>query len=122
MPTNTAEMTRSWTSRLRMWVSSWASTASSSASSRLSISPRVTVTEYCFSRMPLAKAFRCGVSITRSAGMVMPRLMQRFSSRFHSRGSALRSTRRAPVIASMMPWLANQAITHQTAVTASTTG
>ena len=48
--------------------------------------------------------------------MVMPRLMQRFSRRFQSRGSALRSTGCAPVIASMMPWLANHAIAHQTSV------
>src|SRR5262249_25552448 len=42
-------------------------------------SPVVTVIEYCFSFMPLAKALRLSSSITFSVGMVMPREMQRFS-------------------------------------------
>ncbi len=80
-PTKTAAMTSNWTSRFSMWVSSWPSTASSSASSRASIRPRVTVIEYWFLRTPLANALRASVSMIRSRGMVMPRLMQRFSSR-----------------------------------------
>ena len=43
--------------------------------------PRVTVIEYCFSFSPLAKALSASSSITLSFGIVMPREMQRFSSR-----------------------------------------
>ena len=69
------------TSPLRIWVSSWPSTASSSASSSCRSSPEVTVIEYCLSLSPVAKALSASSSITLSFGMVMPREMQRFSSR-----------------------------------------
>ena len=67
------------TSPLRMWVNSWPRTDSSSASLSELSRPDVTVMEYCFSFMPVAKALRLSSSITLSVGMVMPREMQRFS-------------------------------------------
>ncbi len=85
-----------------MWVSSWPSTASSSASSSVSISPDVTVIEYCFWLRPVANALSEPDSITLSLGMVMPREMHRFSSRFHSRGCSWRVTSTPPVIASII--------------------
>ena len=81
MPTKTAEMTSNWTSRFSIWVSSWPRTASSSASLSAFIRPRVTVIEYWPLRTPEAKALRASVSMILSFGMVMPRLMQRVSSR-----------------------------------------
>ncbi len=69
------------TSPLRMCVSSCPSTASISASSSALMRPVVTVTEYCFSFMPLAKALSAPVSMILSFGIVMPREMQRFSRR-----------------------------------------
>ncbi len=80
-PAMITAMTSMRTSPLRMWVSSWPSTASSSASSSAASSPVVTVMAYCFSFMPVAKALRASLSITLSLGMVMPREVQRFSSR-----------------------------------------
>ena len=81
IPANTEAMTMVRTSRLRMCVSSWPSTASSSSLFSVCISPRVTVTAYCFCVTPLAKAFRASVSMMCSPGIGRPREMQRFSSR-----------------------------------------
>lgn len=53
---------------------------------------------------PVANALSASVSMIRNAGIVMPREIQRFSSRLYSLGSAIRSTFFAPVAASMMPW------------------
>ena len=78
-PAITVAITNIRTSRLRIWVSSWPSTASISLSSRWSSSPLVTVMEYCRSFRPLAKALSALSSVTFSFGMVMPREMQRFS-------------------------------------------
>ena len=69
------------TSPLRMWVNSWPSTDSISASLSALMRPEVTVIEYCLSFMPVAKALRLSSSITLSFGVVMPREMHRFSSR-----------------------------------------
>ena len=41
----------------------------------------MTVIEYCFSFMPVAKALSASLSIILSFGMGMPREMQRFSRR-----------------------------------------
>jgi hypothetical protein len=88
----TTAMTSSRTSPLRIWVSSWPSTASTSGSSSRSSSPRVTVIEYCFWFRPLANALSASLSITLSFGTVRPREMHRFSKMFHSRGSSRRDT------------------------------
>ena len=80
-PAITTAITSMRTSPLRMWVSSWPSTDSISRSLSALISPRVTVMEYCLSLRPVAKALSASSSATRSFGMVMPREMQRFSSR-----------------------------------------
>ena len=69
------------TSPLRIWVSSWPSTASISWSFSACNKPDVTVTAYCRRLSPVANAFRAGLSITLSFGIGMPREMQRFSSR-----------------------------------------
>ena len=69
------------TSPLRIWVSSWPSTASISWSFNACNSPDVTVTEYCRRLRPVANAFSAGLSMIFSFGIVMPREMQRFSSR-----------------------------------------
>ena len=83
-PTTPAMMTAttiSCTSPLRIWVSSWPSTASISWSFSASRRPVVTVMEYCRRLRPLAKAFSAGLSMIFSFGIGMPREMQRFSSR-----------------------------------------
>ena len=80
-PAITTAITSMRTSPLRMWVSSWPSTASISWSLSASIRPRVTVMEYCLSFRPVAKALSASSSAMRSVGMVMPREMHRFSSR-----------------------------------------
>ena len=54
--------------------------------------------------------------------MVMPRLMQSVSRMFQTRGSAARSTGWAPVAASMIVWLANQAMTNQISEAMTATG
>ena len=41
----------------------------------------MTVMEYCFSFMPVAKALSASLSMILSFGIVMPREMQRFSRR-----------------------------------------
>ena len=92
------------TSPLRMWVNSWPSTDSISASLSRSSRPEVTVMAYCFSFMPVAKALSAGSSATLSLGMVMPREMQRFSRRLYSRGCSTRVTSRPPVSASIIDW------------------
>ena len=69
------------TSSLRMWVSSWASTASISASVSVSRNAVVTVMAYWPSLMPVAKAFSAGSSRISSCGTAIPREMQRFSRR-----------------------------------------
>ena len=69
------------TSPLRIWVSSWPSTASISASSSALSRPVVTVTAYCFSFIPLANALSAPSSMILSFGIGMPREMQRFSRR-----------------------------------------
>ena len=51
-------------SRCLMWVTSCASTAASSSSSRPSISPRVATTTMWLARTPQANALSAGVSIT----------------------------------------------------------
>ena len=83
-PTTPAMMTAitiNCTSPLRIWVSSWPSTASISWSLSACRSPIVTVTAYCRRLRPLANAFSAGLSITFSFGIGMPREMQRFSRR-----------------------------------------
>ena len=83
-PTTPAMMTAitiNCTSPLRIWVSSWPSTASISWSFSACSRPVVTVTEYCRRLRPLANAFSAGLSITFSFGIGMPREMQRFSRR-----------------------------------------
>src|SRR4051812_10488145 len=83
-PTTPAMMTAtpiSCTSPFLMWVSSWPSTASISLSFSALRRPVVTVTEYCRGLRPVANAFKAGESMIFSFGMVMPREMQRFSSR-----------------------------------------
>ena len=80
-PAITMAITIMRTSPLRIWVSSWPSTASISWSLSASIRPWVTVMEYCLSFMPVAKALSASSSAMRSVGMVMPREMQRFSRR-----------------------------------------
>ena len=83
-PTTPAMITAttiSCTSPLRIWVSSWPSTASISWSLSAFSRPVVTVTEYCRRLSPVANAFSAGLSITFSFGIGMPREMQRFSSR-----------------------------------------
>ena len=69
------------TSPLRMWVSSWPSTASISWSLSAFNRPVVTVIEYCRRFSPVAKALSASLSITFSFGIGMPREMQRFSNR-----------------------------------------
>ena len=96
--------TISCTSPLRMWVSSWPSTASISASSSACNSPVVTVMEYCRGLRPVANAFSAGLSISFSLGIAMPREMQRFSNRLYSRGCYCRVTPSPPVTASIMFW------------------
>src|ERR1700738_4527004 len=88
-PTTPAMITAttiSCTSPLRIWVSSWPSTASISWSLSALRSPVVTVTAYCRRLRPVANAFSAGLSITFSFGIGMPREMQRFSRRLYSRG------------------------------------
>ncbi len=80
MPANTEAITINRTSRLMTWVISWASTASSSRSSRACMMPVVTVTLYWPSCRPVAKAFMASVWMTLSAGVRMPRDTARFSS------------------------------------------
>src|SRR5262249_32468071 len=83
-PTTPAMMTAttiSCTSPLRIWVSSWPSTASISWSFKAFNRPVVTVTEYWLRFSPLAKALSAGLSMIFSFGIGMPREMQRFSSR-----------------------------------------
>ncbi len=69
------------TSPLRIWVSSWPSTASISWSFSAFSSPEVTVMAYCRRFSPVANAFSASLSMTFSFGIGMPREMQRFSSR-----------------------------------------
>ena len=81
-PTTPAMMTAitiNCTSPLRIWVSSWPSTASISWSFSAFRSPVVTVMEYCRRFSPLANAFSAGLSMIFSFGIGMPREMQRFS-------------------------------------------
>ncbi|MGY4330487.1 hypothetical protein ACVWWG_004904 [Bradyrhizobium sp. LB7.2] len=83
-PTTPAMMTAttmSCTSPFLMWVSSWPSTASISLSFSALRRPVVTVIEYCRGLRPVANAFSAGLSMIFSFGIVMPREMQRFSSR-----------------------------------------
>ena len=80
-PAITSAITSMRTSPLRMWVSSWPSTASSSWSFNAFIRPRVTVIEYCFWLSPVAKALSASSSAMRSFGVGIPREMQRFSRR-----------------------------------------
>src|SRR5712691_6755230 len=83
-PTTPAMMTAitiSCTSPLRMWVSSWPSTASISWSLSAFNRPEVTVTAYCRWLSPVANAFNASLSITLSFGIGRPREMQRFSRR-----------------------------------------
>src|SRR6266702_1012514 len=83
-PTTPAMMTAtpiSCTSPFLTWVSSWPSTASISWSFSAFRRPVVTVTAYCRGLRPVANAFNAGESMIFSFGMVMPREMQRFSSR-----------------------------------------
>src|SRR5258705_282385 len=83
-PTTPAMMTAptiSCPSPLRIWVSSWPSTASISWSLSACRRPVVTVMEYCRRLRPAANAFSAGLSITFSFGIGMPREMQRFSRR-----------------------------------------
>ena len=68
------------TSPLRIWVSSCAITASTSASSSVSRSPRVSVIVNCWSLTPDAKALGAATSEMASFGIGMPRETQRFSS------------------------------------------
>ncbi len=74
-------ITISCTSPLRIWVSSWPSTASISWSFSARNRPVVTVTEYCRRFSPLANAFSAGLSMIFSFGIGMPREMHRFSRR-----------------------------------------
>ncbi len=69
------------TSPLRMWVSSWPSTASISGSLSAFNRPVVTVTAYCRWLSPVANAFSASLSMTFNFGIGMPREMQRFSRR-----------------------------------------
>ena len=83
-PTTPAMMTATTincTSPLRMWVSSWPSTASISRSLSSFIRPVVTVMAYWRRFRPVAKALSASLFITFSFGIGMPREMQRFSSR-----------------------------------------
>src|SRR5882757_3768089 len=75
-PTTPAMMTATtinWTSPLRIWVSSWPSTASISWSLSACRSPVVTVMEYCRRLRPVANALSAGLSITFNFGVGMPR-------------------------------------------------
>ena len=74
-------ITISCTSPLRMWVSSWPSTASISWSLSAFSRPVVTVTAYCRRLSPVANAFSASLSMIFSFGIGMPREMQRFSRR-----------------------------------------
>src|SRR3954464_2960688 len=83
-PTTPAMMTAttmSCTSPFLIWVSSCPSTASISLSFSALRRPVVTVIEYCLGLRPVANAFSAGLSMIFSFGIVMPREMQRFSSR-----------------------------------------
>jgi hypothetical protein len=117
MPAKIAAITPSRASPLRTCVSSCASTAVSSRSSSVSISPCVTVTEPWSRRIPAAKAFSAGNSITAKRGIDSPRAMQSVSSAFHSRGSSLRVTGCAPLAQSIRRSLKRQAMPNQPAAT-----
>src|ERR1700730_7266217 len=80
-PAMITAITISCTSPLRMWVSSWPSTASISWSLSAFNRPEVTVTAYCRWFSPVANAFSASLSMTFSFGIGMPREMQRFSRR-----------------------------------------
>src|SRR6266478_478065 len=69
------------TSPLRMWVSSWPSTASISRSLSAFNRPVVTVMAYCRWLSPVANALSASLCMIFSFGIGMPREMQRFSSR-----------------------------------------
>jgi hypothetical protein len=106
------------TSLLMTWVSSWASTASSSSRSRVFSRPRVTVTLYCFSCSPEAKAFMASVSMIRSVGVFSRARSPGSPAGYRARACRGARPSVAPVMASMIAWLANQAMTNQTPATA----
>src|SRR4051812_12838163 len=101
-PAMITAITISWTSPLRMWVSSCPSTASISRSFSALRSPVVTVMAYCRRLSPVANAFSASLSMTFSFGIGMPREMQRFSSRLYNRGCCSLVTSSPPVTASMI--------------------
>ena len=80
-PTNTIETMSRCTSWLRMCDSSCAMTASNSSSFSLFIIPFDNVTVYVRSLIPLAKALSDSSFIILIFGILIPWLMQRFSTR-----------------------------------------
>ena len=87
------------TSRLAMWESSWARTASTSFGSRRCQSPVVTQTAACFGDRPVAKAFGTGVSITAMRGFGRSAIAHSRSTMSCRSGASSRSTILAPAAA-----------------------
>ena len=85
------------TSRLAMWVSSWAITPSSSAGESSSRMPVVAQTVACFCERPMAKALGIGVSATEMRGLGRSAWMHRRSIIACSSGASCGETSRAPI-------------------------
>ncbi len=84
-------------SRLTTWLSSWASTPSSSRRSINRKMPSVTATAACCGLRPVAKAFGVSVGMRYSGGAGIPARLASFSTISYSQGASARASGRAPL-------------------------
>ena len=83
-PTSAATIVITRTSRLRMWLISWATTPCSSSRSSVSSRPRVTASDACSGSRPVANAFGSASGTTYTCGRGSPAAIAISSTTFWS--------------------------------------